>query len=58
MGTFERMSVIEEIGALEAEFGFELTVSKRLTDLTSPAGGSARRSGCCGGTAEGLMSAE
>jgi hypothetical protein len=34
MGTYDRMELINEIEALEAEFGFELTVSKRLTDLT------------------------
>lgn len=34
MSTFDRMELIEEIGALEAEFGFELTISKKLTDLS------------------------
>lgn len=34
MSTFDRMEIIDEIEALEAEFGFELTVTKKLTDLT------------------------
>ncbi len=34
MSTYDRMELISEIEGLEAEFGFELTVSKKLSDLT------------------------
>ncbi len=34
MSTHNRMELIEEIEALEAEFGFELSVTQKLTDLS------------------------
>lgn len=34
MSSYDRMELITEIEALEAEFGFELTITKKLSDLS------------------------
>lgn len=34
MSAYDRLELITEIESLEAEFGFELTISKKLEDCT------------------------